>query len=68
MRTFTKSLVTLLLLFVAGSISAQSLKVLNPNGAESGFKSLTVNGKALEDNYIPADILQDENEVILQMS
>ena len=32
MRTFTKSLVTLLLLFVAGSISAQSLKVLNPNG------------------------------------
>ena len=28
MRTFTKSLVTLLLLFVAGSISAQSLKVL----------------------------------------
>ena len=45
-----------------------SIKVLNPNGAESGFKSLTVNGKALEDNYIPADILQDENEVILQMS
>lgn len=28
MRTFTKSLVTLLLLFVAGSISAQSLKVI----------------------------------------
>ncbi len=45
-----------------------SIKVLNPNGAESGFKSLTVNGKALEDNYIPADMLEDENEVILQMS
>ena len=45
-----------------------SIKVLNPNGAESGFKSLTVNGKELSDNYIPADMLEDENEVVLQMS
>ena len=45
-----------------------SIKVLNPNGAESGYKSLTVNGKVMEDNYIPADILEDENEVVLQMS
>ncbi|MCR4846444.1 MAG: N,N'-diacetylchitobiose phosphorylase [Eubacterium sp.] len=45
-----------------------SIKVLNPNGAESGFKSLSVNGKELSDNYIPADMLEDENEVVLQMS
>ena len=38
MRSFTKSLVTLLLLFVAGSMSAQTLKVLDPNGERDWSK------------------------------
>ena len=45
-----------------------SIKVYNPNGAQSGFKSLTVNGEELNSNYIPADILKDENEVVLYIS
>ena len=38
MRTFTKSLVTLLLLLVVGSLSAQTLKVLDPNGERDWTK------------------------------
>ena len=38
MRSFTKSLVTLLLLFVAASMSAQTLKVLDPNGERDWSK------------------------------
>ena len=44
-----------------------SIKVQNPDGAESGVKSVTLNGKLLDDNYIPADMLEDENEVIVVM-
>ncbi len=45
-----------------------NIKVLNPNGAESGFKSITLNGEALDAPYIPADKLQAENEVVLTIS
>ena len=41
--------------------------VNNPDGNESGFKSMTINGKELDSNYIPADILEDTNEIILNM-
>ena len=44
------------------------ITVKNPGHAESGCKSLTVNGKEMEGNYIPADILADNNEVELIMS
>ncbi len=44
-----------------------SITVNNPNGAESGVKSIVLNGKELEDNYIPADMLLDENEVIVTL-
>jgi len=57
-----------------------NIKVNNPDGHESGCKKLTVNGAAmepqpspkgegspLEDNYIPASILKQENEIILDM-
>ena len=44
-----------------------NIKVENPNGAESGVKSITLNGEALEGNYIPADKLKAENEVIVTM-
>jgi len=45
-----------------------SIKVENPNGAESGYVSLTVNGKLMEGNYIPETELADENDVVLKMS
>ena len=44
-----------------------NIKVLNPNGAESGFTSLTVNGKAMNSNYIKASELADENDIVLTM-
>jgi len=44
-----------------------NIKVNNPGGAESGCKKLTVNGQAMEGNYIPASVLKAENEVILEM-
>ena len=44
------------------------ITVLNPGHAESGFKSLTVNGVAMDTNYIPDEILKDTNEVVLAIS
>ena len=43
------------------------ITVKNPQGKESGFTSLTLNGEALADNYIPADKLADTNEIELVM-
>lgn len=42
--------------------------VKNPGNAESGCKKLTLNGKQLEGDYIPAELLQDQNEIELIMS
>lgn len=39
--------------------------VENPNGKENGCEKLLLNGTELTDNYIPATLLNDENEVIL---
>jgi len=44
-----------------------NIKVNNPNGRESGCEKLTVNGKPVEDNYIPASVLKAHNEIILDM-
>ncbi|MBR6222032.1 MAG: N,N'-diacetylchitobiose phosphorylase [Lachnospiraceae bacterium] len=41
--------------------------VKNPEGRESGYNTLTLNGEVLEDNYIPADKLNEVNEIILTM-
>jgi cellobiose phosphorylase len=41
------------------------IQVENPNHRESGCEKLTLNGKELDGNYIPADLLQEENEIIL---
>lgn len=41
------------------------IRVENPQGKESGFASLTLNGEALPDNYLPADKLQVENDILL---
>ena len=44
-----------------------NIKVNNPDGNESGYKKLTVNGTSMEGNYIPASVLKAENEVVLDM-
>ena len=44
-----------------------NILIENPNGKESGFSELTVNGKALEGNYVPEEILEAENEIVLVM-
>lgn len=41
--------------------------VKNPEHTESGWKSLKVNGRELKSNYIPAGILEKNNEIELVM-
>ena len=43
------------------------IRVENPDHRESGCRSLTLNGQAMPDNYIPASALKDENEITLTM-
>lgn len=43
------------------------IEVLNPNGKESGYSKVTLNGTVLESNYIASDLLNNENEVIIEM-
>ena len=40
-----------------------NITVKNPNGAQSGVKSVTVNGEKLSENLITEDILKEENTV-----
>lgn len=42
--------------------------VQNPGHAESGCKKLTVDGKEMEGDYIPAEILKEQTEIVLVMS
>ena len=37
----------------------------NPNGRESGYEKLTLNGRELDSNYIPANLLEKENNIQL---
>ena len=41
--------------------------VKNPDGKEHGVKSVTVNDKVMDGLLIPADILCDNNQVVVQM-
>lgn len=43
------------------------ITVQNPAHKESGFTSLMLNGAEMPDNYIPADKLAAENEIVLTM-
>jgi cellobiose phosphorylase len=43
------------------------ITVENPYHVESGYKLLIVNGHRMTENYIPEDILEDENEIVLTM-
>jgi cellobiose phosphorylase len=47
--------------------SKLKIKVNNPDGRESGCKKLTVNGAAMEGDYIPTGVLKAENEIVLDM-
>ena len=45
-----------------------SIEFENPNGVESGIKSLTLNGEKLDGNFVPADKLKDGmNKIIAVM-
>ena len=44
-----------------------SIMVRNPNGVCRGVKSLTLNGKKIDGNLIPADQLASENKVNVEM-
>ena len=43
------------------------ITVKNPDGKESGVTKITLNGVALEDNYLKADALGDENDVVVKL-
>ena len=42
--------------------------VQNPNHVESGVCALTLNGEALQGDYVPAEKLQDTNEIVVTLS
>ncbi len=41
------------------------IRIENPDGRESGFQKLILNGRELDSSYIPAGILEEENEIRL---
>jgi cellobiose phosphorylase len=43
------------------------ITVQNPDGKESGCSSLTLNGKALEGERIPEELLRDDNEIVVTL-
>ena len=43
------------------------IRVENPNGRESGCATMTVNGKAVEGNTIPEEMLSAETEILVVM-
>lgn len=43
------------------------IRIHNPNGAESGYREFYVNGVKQEKNYLPADVMKEENEIVLVM-
>ena len=44
-----------------------NITVDNSAHAESGVKSLTLNGEVLSGNYVPADKLADVNEIVVTL-
>ena len=43
------------------------IRIENPDHRESGWRSLSLNGRALPDNYIPAADLAEDNDILLVM-
>jgi len=44
-----------------------NIQVNNPDGKESGCRKMSVNGQAMDSNYIPASILKAQNDIVLEM-
>lgn len=44
-----------------------NIKVSNKDGINKGVKSIKVNGKKVKGNYIPMELLQDNNEIVVTM-
>jgi len=44
-----------------------NITVKNDTGVQKGVQKVTVNGKAIDGNLIPADIMKKENKVIVEM-
>lgn len=44
-----------------------NIKVENPEGAESGYKEMYLNGEKLTENYILASKMKETNEILLKM-
>lgn len=43
------------------------IQVRNPWHVESGCRRLILNGRELPDNYLPEELLKEENEIVLTM-
>jgi cellobiose phosphorylase len=43
------------------------IKINNPNGAESGVKSVSVNGERIEGLLIEEKMLKEKNEILVEM-
>ena len=43
------------------------IQVRNPWHIESGCRKLTLNGQELPDNYLPEELLKEENEIVLTL-
>ena len=43
------------------------IRVENPSGKETGCAKLTVNGEELPGNYVPAEALTENTEIVLTM-
>lgn len=44
------------------------IQVKNPGHVESGCKKMLVNGKEIEGNYIPEEMMEEQTEIVLIMS
>jgi cellobiose phosphorylase len=44
-----------------------NIHIGNPKGVEKGVKKIVLNGEALENNFIPASKMKEENEVLVTM-
>lgn len=44
-----------------------NIKISNPSGAEGGFKEFYVNGVKQETNYLPEELMEQNNDILLVM-
>ncbi len=44
-----------------------NIDIQNPNHVQSGVKAITVNGKQIEGNFLPAETLADVNEIVITL-